>query len=105
MRLLIIFCLLSSTLHVHSQTSKHTDTIPAINDYSNFKNKPQKKVYYKLFDKMPKDSSLAIIDGKIYRPDSLDISKFVNYRPKLVNKIIDNSSTSGIKYIYIYKSD
>jgi hypothetical protein len=91
------------SLYLQGQTNKHKDSIPSINDYSNFKNKPQKKIYYKLFENIPKDSSLIIINGKIFRPDPTTMQKFVNSRPKLVTKIVDSASSSGIKYIHIYK--
>jgi hypothetical protein len=104
MKPLITVCLLIFALQSQGQAGKQNDSIPLINDYSNFNNKPQKKIYYKLFDKVSKDSSLIIVDGKIFRPDSATISKFTGYRPKLVTKIIDENSSSGIRYIYIYKS-
>jgi hypothetical protein len=72
----------------------------AAQDSTQLKLRDQKK--FKIVNIPPSEESLVVINNKIYNR-----SKVKDYSPfslLLIGKIIDSTSTCGIKYIYIYKT-
>ena len=100
--LLIVF--LISTRSVSAQNRAGKDTIPEM-EYSNHNKQPRPKWEKVKLDHSFLPNSLVIVDDLIFKPASSEYKNLPKDSLSLVRFIKDDSSTSGIKYIYIYKSN
>ena len=104
MKAIIFFLLLLNFNQVYAQKDKRKDSI-LNNDYSIFKPGTHSKEPFKFFEAPPPNkSSLVIIDNKIYKGDSDYFKNFPKTSLHLLDVIKDTLSTSGVYYIYIYKT-
>jgi len=100
----ILISLLLIFNQAYAQNNKKKDSA-LINDYSNFRPDNNKKEPFKFFEGPPPNkSSLVIIDSKIYKGDSDFFKNFPKTSLQLINAIKDTLSTSGVYYIFIYRT-